>query len=140
MGLEAPQAPSMNAYRRSPRGRGVLYRGRLLAIVLAFLAGILPPGMMPVWSDGGFAVIICSGGEVRTIIIGPDGAPVEPEHAQKDRCPWAAHAQPAFLTPDPNPLTAPLLRSAAYMLPLSGSVDGRERPVKPPARAPPHSL
>ncbi|QBY01340.1 hypothetical protein E2K80_11900 [Rhodophyticola sp. CCM32] len=68
--------------------------------VLPFiLSSLVAPGLMPVRTEGGMVIVICSGGDTATIVLGPDGEPVE---AEDSRCAWAAHAQSIDMAADDN--------------------------------------
>lgn len=108
----------------------------LAVLTLVFLTrAMMPMGFMPDFS-GKHAIQICSGTEIKTIMVGDNGAPVPTDH-QKKTCPFSflstAFNEPTVYEPT---IEAPAL-TATDTLPAILALDTHRFLLSPPSRAPP---
>jgi hypothetical protein len=109
----------------------------LLAVLsLVFLIrAMMPVGFMPDFS-GKHAIQICSGTEIKTIIVDDDGKP-SPTNHQKTPCPYS-FLSAAINSPDTD---LPTIETPALMeistSPTIQALDPIHFQISPPSRAPP---
>ncbi|MFO1254923.1 MAG: DUF2946 family protein [Sphingomonadaceae bacterium] len=109
----------------------------LLALVLLVRA-MLPQGLMPVVSDGGIRVAICTGSGAAVMVLGQDGKLHQEEPEQKGApCPFALAGGTADLPPPPLVLPLPVAVSGESILPATAARLTARRALRPPARGPP---
>ena len=71
---------------------------RWIVLVHFVLVSAIAQGTMPVPQAAGFAIVVCTGNGPVTLLLGPDGDPIEPSPSH-DPCEWAAHGQGLALPP-----------------------------------------
>lgn len=66
-----------------------------LLLVPFLLTQLLAPGVMPKQGAGGLEIVICTEVGLTTVVIGPDGEPIEGPvgGGHDDACPWAVTGQ-----------------------------------------------
>lgn len=111
-------------------------RSLLAVLTLVFLIrALVPSGFMPDFS-GKHAIQVCSGTEIKTIMVGDNGSSVPADH-QKAHCPYSflstAFNEPPAYYPT---ITVPVL-TAIDTLPAILVLDTHRFFLSPPSRAPP---
>ena len=110
---------------------------RWFVLVNFALVSAIAQGTMPVPQAGGFAVVVCTGNGPITLLLGPDGEPVEPSH---DPCEWAAHGQGLALPPAPAVVDVATSPAQAVDPAIRSVFAGRTAPQQNLIRAPPSLL
>lgn len=110
----------------------------MLACALA-LKLLIPAGYMP--TPGQMAVQLCTGQGVQTILLGPDGQPVEPaDHRQTKAtpCAYVGLGTPAMPAADPLLLAIAIASVMALGTVTRASLSRlRSIALRPPSHAPP---
>jgi hypothetical protein len=107
-----------------------------LMLLSALLLAILPRGFMPAAADSGLALVICSAGEPRTVVM-DTSAPVPVSDRQQD-CPMAAQLAPLLPGPAVSFGAAVLVAAAQRPHPaLQSLAEGSLRHLRPPPQGPP---
>lgn len=108
----------------------------LAVLTLVFLIrAMMPVGFMPDFS-GKHAIQICSGTEIKTIVVDDNGAPIPADH-KKRVCPYSflstAFNEPVVYAPT---IEIPVL-TLTDTLPAILALDTHRFLLSPPSRAPP---
>ena len=112
----------------------------LLAAALLAVKALVPSGWMPVASEGGIRIALCTGAGTTMARLDPqgrlhrDGAPESPV---REACPYATAATP-FVLASPPTLAEPVVLPAIPDAPaLVAALIAARRALRPPARGPP---
>lgn len=104
-----------------------------IVLIHFVLASAIAQGTMPVQQAGAMAVVICTGNGPVTLLLGPDGQPVE---ESDERCDWATHGQGLAVPKGPSVFAAaewcrisadPTAQPACI-----GHSDTRQNVIRPP--------
>ena len=112
----------------------------LLAAALLAVKAFVPSGWMPVASEGGVRIALCTGAGTTMATLDPqgrlhrDGAPESPV---QEACPYATAATPFVLASPPMLAAAPLLVAMAEPAAPVAALIAARRALRPPARGPP---
>lgn len=112
----------------------------LIAAALLAVKALVPSGWMPVASEGGIRIALCTGSGTTMATLDPEGRlhrDGEPESPVQEACPFATAATP-FVLASPPTLAEPPLPAAAIEPPaLVAALIAARRALRPPARGPP---
>ncbi|WP_088183266.1 DUF2946 family protein [Sphingobium sp. Z007] len=134
----------LGAIRQSERARGLLAALALLVLAIQLLA---PTGFMPVRTDTGVIVTLCTGQGAVNVVVPRGDAPGK--HGQSDdgmtgqqHCPFAASVQPVVppLVAADLPLPAWQLAFGPIAFALKTGVIARLAAPPPPSSGPPTTV
>ena len=133
------------AIRRSEGARGLLAALALLVLAIQIIA---PSGFMPVRTDSGVIVTLCTGQGAVNVMVDRDQAPMHNGHQPDDgmggqqHCPFAASVQPAVppLVLADLPLPAWQLAFGAIAFALKTGIIARLAAPPPPSSGPPATV
>lgn len=114
----------------------------LLAAALLAVKALVPSGWMPVASEGGIRIALCTGAGTTMATLDPQGRlhrDGEPESAVQEACPYATAAAPFVLAVPPVLADAPLPAAGLEPAALVAALIAARRALRPPARGPPAS-
>lgn len=132
----------MGAIRQSEAARGLL---AALALLVLALHVVVPAGFMPVRTDRGVVVTLCTGRGAVNVVVAHGMAPDKSGHQREDgmagqsECPFAASLQP-IVPPQPwSTLSLPIWQRVfgAIAFALKTGVIARLAAPPPPSSGPP---
>lgn len=109
-----------------------------IALMPFVLFSLIAPGTMPVYSENGLEIVICSGTETKTVTIDlEDGHPAE---ALEHPCAWGAQFHIALVPQTILPQPTIVAFDINLPTPATVVVADQKDPSYPGARGPPHLL
>lgn len=135
----------LGAIRQSEAARGLLAAMALLVLAIQLVA---PSGFMPVRTDRGVVVTLCTGQGAVNVVVDRDGAPQGKHHSDdgqapvQQHCPFAASVQPVVppLILADLPLPAWQLAFGTIFFALKTGEIARLAAPPPPSSGPPSTF
>ena len=132
----------MGAIRQSEGARGLL---AALALLVLALHAVVPAGFMPVRTENGLVVTLCTGQGAVNIIVDRGHAPEKGDHRRDDgmpgqtHCPFAASVQPVVPPAPLAELTLPAWQGpfGVIAFALKTGIVARLAAPPPPSSGPP---